>query len=141
MPVVAPFELHDPVAAGRRTRHAHGAHRRLGAGADEADALDRRHQLADALAEVDLERARRAEARAVARHRGQRLDQAARRVSMDERPPRHHVVDERVAVDVFDPRAGGAADEERRRVNGLERADRAVHAPWEDALRSDEVSG
>ena len=35
----------------------------------------------------------------------ERLHQPARRVAVDERPPRHHVVDERVAVDVLEPRA------------------------------------
>ena len=53
--------------------------------------------------------ARRARARAalgapklvpLLRRRGDRLDQPARRVAVNQRPPRHHVVDEAVAVDV-----------------------------------------
>ena len=63
------------------------------------------HQRAHALGEVHFERARRAEARAIARGGGERLDEAARRMPVDERPPRHHVVDEHVAVDVLDARA------------------------------------
>ena len=57
-------------------RHAHGAHRGFGARADEPHPLERRHQRPHALAELDLERARRAVARAVPRGRGERLDQA-----------------------------------------------------------------
>ena len=42
--VIAALELDDLVALRVRPRHAHGAHRRFGAGADEAHALERRHQ-------------------------------------------------------------------------------------------------
>ena len=87
MAVIAALELDDPIAAGRGPRDAHRAHRRFGARADEADALDRRHQRADAFAELDFERARRAEAGAVARGGRQRLHQAARRVAVDAAAP------------------------------------------------------
>ena len=43
--VVAAGELDDDVAAGEAAGQADGAHRRLGAGADHADHLDRRHRL------------------------------------------------------------------------------------------------
>ena len=61
--------------------------------------------VAHALAELVLERrwARRSWCRAAPRR--DRLDQAARRVAVNQRPPRHHVVDEAVAVDVLEDRA------------------------------------
>ena len=114
--VIAALELQDLVARGgemRRARDSHGAHRRLGARADEADALDRRHQRADTLAQRDFERARRAETGAAPRRRRERFHEPLRRVTVDERTPRHDVVDEPVAVDVLDVRARRAPDEQR----------------------------
>jgi hypothetical protein len=64
MAVIAPFEFHDLVAFRERPRHPDGAHRRFGTGADEADTFERGHQRPDAFAELGLERARGAEARA-----------------------------------------------------------------------------
>ena len=80
----------------------------------------------------------RAEARALLRCRGNRLDQRARGVAVNERPPRHHVVDEAIAVDVFDDRARPTADEERRSADGLKRANRTVNAAGKDLTRSGE---
>ena len=51
-----------------------------------------------------LERARRAEARAAPAAPAIALHEACRRVAVDQRAPRHHVVDEAVAVDVLDRR-------------------------------------
>ena len=48
--VIAAFELHDLVAAGEAARQPDRAHGRFGAGAHHAHQLDRRHQLADAVA-------------------------------------------------------------------------------------------
>ena len=69
----------------------------------------------------------------------ERLDEAARRVPVDQRAPRHHVVDEAVAVDVLRcarpsarlMKSGDAADR-------LEGADRAVDAAGKDARRARE---
>src|SRR5207237_4403374 len=104
------------------------AHRRLRPGVAETHALDRRHQLHDAGAELDLERTRRAEARAVACRAGERLDKPARRVPVNQRAPRHHVVDKGVAVDVRETGAGGAADEEWRAAHRLEGANGTIDA-------------
>ena len=138
MAVIAALELEKTVAPGGGPRDADGAHRGFGAGADEPYALERRHERAHALCEGDLERAGRAEARAVARGRGDRFHETRRSVAVNERPPRHHVVDEPVAVDVFDARTRRATDEQGRRADSLERADRAVDAARENALGSRE---
>ena len=71
--VIAAFELDDLLAPRVRPRHADRAHRRFGAGAHEAHALDRRHHRSHELAELDLERGWRAEARAVSRCRASAL--------------------------------------------------------------------
>jgi hypothetical protein len=81
-----------------------------------------------ALAELVLERARRTEARSEPCGFGDRLDQPARCVPVDQRSPRHHVVDEAVPIDVFEDGAGAAPDEERRSAHRRERADRTVDA-------------
>jgi hypothetical protein len=47
-------------------------------------------------------------------------------VAVNQRPPRHHVVDEGVAVDIFEDGAGAASNEQRRPANRLKRAHGAV---------------
>src|SRR5204862_4983050 len=84
---------------------------------------------------------RRAEARAVACRAGERLDKAARRVPVNQRAPRHHVVDKGVAVDVRETAAGGAADEERRAAHRLEGANGAIDAAGENLQRAGKKSG
>ncbi len=100
MTVVAALELHDAVASRGRARHPQSAHGRFRSGIDEPHAFDRRHQPADAFSERDLERARRAEARAAARRAGDGRHEALRGVAVNQRSPRHDVIDECVAVDV-----------------------------------------
>ena len=139
--VVAPFELEDAVAAGGCAGHSDGAHRGFGAGADEAHALDRRHQRADTLGKLDLERAGRAEAGAVPGRRGQRFHERARGVAVNQGTPRHHVVDERVAVDVLDAGARRAADEQGRCADGLERPNGTVDTARQQRLRACEEAG
>ena len=112
--VIAALELDDLVALRGRARDPDRAHRGFRARADEAHALHGRHQRRDPLREPRLELRGRAEARAARRGGGQRLQQPLRRVAVDERSPRHHVVDVGVAVRVFDARSARARDEERR---------------------------
>src|SRR5204863_9994431 len=61
--VIAALERDDLVASRRRPGHAHDAHGRLGAGADEPYALERGHQAPDALTQLDFENIRRSIAR------------------------------------------------------------------------------
>ena len=49
-----------------------------------------------------------------------------------ERAPRHHVVDEAIAVDVFDEGARAASNEMRRAADALKRANRTVDAAGKD---------
>ena len=55
---------------------------------------------------------------------------------MDERSPRHDVVDEAVAVDVLHDGAGRTPNEERGPAYGLERAHGAVYATGQDLAGS-----
>ena len=66
MTVIAAGELDDDVPAGRRARETERAHRRLRAGADEPDLLDRRHGVHERSRELDLTGRRRPEAGPVA---------------------------------------------------------------------------
>ena len=138
MPVIAARKLDYFVPSRCGARHANRAHRRFGAGADETHALERRQERADFLTERDFERARGAEARAALRGRRQGRCEARRRVSVNERPPRHHVVDEAVAVDVLEVRPLGSFDEQRRGADRLEGADGAVDAAGQDFLGAGE---
>ena len=65
-----------------------------------------------ALAEFVLERARCAEAGTALRRRRDGPDESGRRVTVDERPPRHHVVDVALAIDVLDDGTASTSDEE-----------------------------
>ncbi len=105
VPVIAAFELDDLVAPCRRARDADRAHRRLGTRADEPDALERGHQPPDPRGELHFERARRPVAGAEPAGRSQRFDEPAGSVTVNQRSPRHHVIDERVAVDIHQPAA------------------------------------
>ena len=86
--VVAAGELDDLRAPGERAREPERAHRRLGARVDEAHELDARHRVADEPRELELERARRAVARAAAHRLLERRDDARVRVPEDRAAPR-----------------------------------------------------
>ena len=138
MTVVAAGELDHLVSAGRRSRDPDRAHRRLGAGVDEPHALDGRHEATDQPAELDLLRGRRAEAGASCSRTLERASQAAWRVTVDERAPRHDVIDIRAPVDVSEPRAAGAVDERWIASDGAERANGAVDAARQHAAGAGE---
>jgi len=57
-------------------------------------------------------------------------------MAVDQRAPRHDVIDEPVAVDVLDVGAGRAADEQRGRANRREGANGTVDAARQDLLRA-----
>ena len=99
-----------------------------------------RQQRPHAFAKLVFERTRRSEARAESGCLRHRLDQSARRMSVNQRSPRHHVIDVIVTVGVLDARPLAPDDEERCRADGLERADRAVDAAGKDSLRGFEES-
>ena len=129
MTVIAARELEDPVTPGRRPREPNGAHRRLRAGGDEPDQLERGHRIDELLGELHLALGRGAERRSLARGRDHRLNDLGIRVPEDQRPPRHHPVDVAAAGLVLDPRALAAADEERLvEADGAHRPHRRVDA-------------
>ncbi len=128
VPVVTADELDDLRALRERARDANRAHRRLRAGAHEADELEARHRVADEPREVELEGARRAEARSLAQRLLERGYDPRMRVAEDQRAPREDVVHVAVPVDVDEIRALAAVDEERRAADRLERAHRRADA-------------
>ena len=130
--VIAALELDDLVALGRRARDPDRAHRRFRSRADEAHALHRGHQRHDTLRQPSLEIRRRAKAGAPRRRGGEGLQEPLRRVPVDQRSPRHHVVDVVVAVDVLDSGAAAPRNEERRPADRLEGPDRTVDSAGKD---------
>ena len=133
--VVAAVELEDLAPAGEAARDAQRAHGGLGARRDEAHLLDRRHVAHDALGQLHLEGAGRAERGPASGRAADRLQHRGVRVSQDHRPPRADVVDERAAVLVPEPGPFRPGHEEGRSAHGLERPHRARHAPGDDRLR------
>ena len=133
MAVVAPFELDDLLAPRGGARDAHGAHRRLGAGADEAHPLERRHQLRGRARRARLRAgsARRSSSRAARPRRAPSPGRAARgRESAGPTTSRSRCSGCRRRPRAATPAArrmksGDAADR-------LERADRAVDAAGEN---------
>ena len=105
----------DAVTAGSRACDADGHHRRLGAGAVKADALDRRHQRPHCARPGDLLLGVGAELRAVGELGGGGGHQLGVAVAEQQCAVPHHVVDVFAAVDVPLQGAGGAGHEDRER--------------------------
>ena len=61
--------------------------------------------------------------------------ETSRRVTVNQRSPRHDVVDIRPPVDIPEPSATCPFDEWRLATDGAEGADRTVDSTGEDALR------
>ena len=135
MAVIAAIELEENVAARRAPRHADGAHRRLGARADEAHHLHRRIRGRDHLGQVHLARRGRAVAGAAGHRRRHRLHDGPRGVTEDQRPPRADEVEIAPAVDVGEARALRAGHEERLAPDPAECADGTVDAAGDHTAR------
>ena len=133
MAVVAAGELHDHVAAREGAGQAQGAHRRLGARADQADRLDGRDARAHLLREGHLARLRRAERQAARRLLLHRRDDLRVRVSHDHRPPGAHQIDVLAAVHIGEQSTLRRGQERRRASHRSERTHRRVHARRDDA--------
>ena len=134
--MIAAVELDQEIATRLRTCDAQRAHRRLGAAGDEAQHLDVRHARSHQFGQRHLERRRYAEARAVFHRLAQRIEHHRRRMAEDERPPREHVVEILVAVDVPDARPLPALDDERLAADPAERAHRRADAAGEELTRA-----
>ena len=94
--VVVAGELHDLAPPGVAAGHAHGGHRRLGAGRHEPHHLDGRHPLADRLGEQHLALGGGAVGGAVDGGRWIGLDDDGMGVAGDDRAVGLHEVDEPV---------------------------------------------
>jgi len=98
--VVAPGEFNDLGATGGGARQAQRAHRRLGAGGDEAHHLHTGNNGNHFLGELGFQLGRRAEARAASGGIGDRRNHTRFGVPENERSPGEHVIDVLVAVDI-----------------------------------------
>ena len=87
MTVIAAGELDDQVAPREGTRHADGAHDRLGPGRHAAHLLDRRIPADHALGELHLGLARRAVGRAALERRAHRRIHRRMSVTGNQRTP------------------------------------------------------
>ena len=138
--VVAAGELHDHVATGEAAGQPDRRHRRLGAGGDEPDPLDRRagHDL---LGQLHLGPGRRAVRRTAGHRRAHRRLDLRVRVAQQHRPPRADQVDVLAAVDIGQPGALGGGDEPWGAADRVERPHRGVDAARGHGQRPPEQRG
>ncbi|MPN55553.1 hypothetical protein SDC9_203237 [bioreactor metagenome] len=126
--MVAALELDQDVAAGETARQADRAHRRLGAGRNQAHHVERRHHLAQQVGDVDFALGRRAEGQTVDDgflHGG---DDFRVGVAEDHRPPGADVVGVPLAVGVLHLAADTLLEEQRRAADRTEGAHRRIDA-------------
>ena len=134
MAVVAAFEFDDFVASGEAAREADSGHGRFGAGADEAQPFDRRHDFGDFFGDDDFAFGGRAERQTAQRGFAHGFDDFGVRVSDNRRPPRADVIGVARAVFVPHIRALGFFDEARHTADAAECADGGIHAARDDGF-------
>ncbi len=128
MAVITAFELDDAIAPGGATRQAYRRQRRFGAGVDHAHHLAGGHQPGDGLRHRYFGCARCTEREPVADRLLDRFAHGGVVVPGNHRPPRAHVVDVAVVVDIEQIWAIGARHEEWLAADRLERPYRRVDA-------------
>ena len=121
--VIRALELRDERSPCERSRGAHGEHRRLGAGAREAQTLDRGNPGPDLLGEQDLGLGRRGERRATADLGLDGVDDGRVGVTEDQRGVVAEEIAVAVAVDVAEPQTAARLDVRRVR-SGVDRRPR-----------------
>ncbi len=129
--VVAAIELEHDVATSRCPREADGRHGRLGAGVDEADALEA-GGLRDAAAELDLAGGECSKGGAFPRSLADRLNNRRGGMAENERPEGGNKIDIAAAFRIEHERTLAAGNRDGISANGAERADRTVHATREE---------
>ena len=115
-------------------REANGAHAGLGARADQAHHVDRRHQGDDGFGQFDLALGGGAEREAFERGFLHRFEYRRMAVAQNHRAPRADVVDVALAVGVPHVSALRPGDKARRAADGLEGAHRRIDAAGNDGL-------
>ena len=103
MAVVVAGKLDDFHSAGKPSRQPHGAHCRLGAGADHPHFLDAGNGTDDQFGQMRFGLGRRAIAGAPRQRRFNRRHHAGVAMAEDHRPPGTDVVEVGVAVDIGEP--------------------------------------
>jgi hypothetical protein len=136
--VIAAAELDDLVPAGRGPCQPEGAHRRLCAGTDEPQHLDRGHPLAHQRRQFDLAAVWRAETRPLDNRLRHRRDHPLVGVTEDQRSPGAHPVDVLISIRIPYMRACTALEEDRLAADRPERAYGAIDAARQQRLRLSE---
>ncbi len=128
MPVIAAVEFQQLFATGRRAGQADRAHHRLSAGVNHPHFLDGGDARNDLASQLDLQRRRRPEARAVLTRQLDGFDDGRMGVAENRRPPRTDVIDVVATIDVSQTAASRRADVSRRSADGVKRTDRRIDA-------------
>jgi hypothetical protein len=123
--------------AGQPHRHEHG----LGAGRGEAHDFRAGQQPAEPLGQLGFARMLGGVDLAVGQGAGHRFDDRLGRVAQDRGPIAQHVVDMNVAIDIVEPRALAAGEEQRHRRAGIAHvaADAAGQMPFRPFVERDRL--
>ena len=120
MPVVAPFEFDDLVAAGIAPGQADGTHGGFGAGVDHAHHVHGGHQFADLVCHGHFGGGWGAEAEAVLHRCLHGSNHLGMVVAEDHRAPRAHVVDVAIVIFIVQVGATGRVEKHRCAAHALE---------------------
>src|SRR5437763_2639726 len=135
MPVIAPVELDDLVAAGESARQPKTRHRGFSSAVDHPYFFDRRHPSAYQFGEFHFEWIRNSKTQSAFSDRTNRIDHHLRSVSKNRRAPAADVINVFLSVDIPDPRAGCALHKKGRAADIPKRADRRIHTARDALLR------
>ena len=134
MAVIVAGKLDDQLAAGRPAGQPHGAHGRLGAGADHPHLFDARHRVDDLLGQTAFRLGRRAVAGAPREGLVDRRHHPRMPVAEDHRAPRTDVVEVAAAVDVGQVLAKAALEKDWLAAHCAKGAGGRVHATGNELL-------
>ena len=134
MAVVAAAEFDNDLAASVSAGKTQGAHRRLRPAVDKTYLLNAGHHGDDLLGKLRLDAGGGTVARAKLKLLLEAFDDSRVRVANDERPPRKHIVDIAVAVNVPEVRPSRPLNEQRRAAYAAKRADRRIDAARQHLL-------
>ena len=135
MPVIPARELDELAPSGNGPREPDGGHGGFGSRIDEAEHLDRRHPVGNDRRQSHLAFGRSAECPASFELRAYRLDDGRRAVTQDQGTPGADEIEVAVPIHIPQPGTYCPGNEGRRSPDRAIRADRAVDAAGDQALR------
>ena len=126
--VIAAFELDQDVATGKPARQADGAHRRLGTGRHQPHHVQRGHQFAQQIGNIDFALGGRAKGQTIDHGFLYRFDHFRVRMTKNHRPPRADVIGIPPAVGILYLATDALLEKQRRATDRPKGAHRRIDA-------------